>query len=134
MKPRDNCAVAIDVDGGFTRTVAYFRWEDSCVLYQLFRDKLIEGPCYIKVKKPVSKFSRCTGPVQSVWIGLQSVSSKEDPLEHPYVILINIHEYECQQQNQPRKKFFRDRLMWMHEWIFIVKDIYSNLPFSQRAQ
>ena len=38
-----------------------------------------------------------------------AVSGKEDPLKHPYVILINIHEYECQQQNQPRKKFFRDR-------------------------
>ena len=24
-----------------------------------------------------------------------------DPLEHLYVILINIHEHECQQQNQP---------------------------------
>ena len=57
MNPRDNCAVAIYADEGLTRTVAYFRREDSCVLYQLFRDKLIEGPCYVKAKKPVSKFS-----------------------------------------------------------------------------
>ena len=39
------------------------------------------------------------------------VSGKEDPLKRPYVTLINIHKYECQQQNQPRKKFFRDSLM-----------------------
>ena len=35
-------------------------------------------------------------------------SGKEDPLERLYIILI---KYECHQQNQPRKKFFRDRLM-----------------------
>ena len=29
------------------------------------------------------------------------VSGKEDPLEHSYVKLINIHDYECQQQNLP---------------------------------
>ena len=50
--PRDNHAVAIYADEEFTRTVAYFRLEDSCVLYlyQLFRDQLIQGPCYINVK------------------------------------------------------------------------------------
>ena len=37
--PRDNSAVEICADEGFTRTVAYFKQEDSCALYQLFRDK-----------------------------------------------------------------------------------------------
>ena len=34
----------------------------------------------------------------------KAVNSKEDPLEHPYVILINIHDYEY----QTRINFFRD--------------------------
>ena len=44
-----------------------------------------------------------------------TVSGKEDPLEHPYVILIHIHDYECQQSNQTQKKSFRDKL---NEWIY----------------
>ena len=38
----------------------------------------------------------------------KTVSGKEDPLEHPYVILIHVNE--CQQSNQTRKKLFRDKL------------------------
>ena len=82
MNPRDNCAVAIYADEGFTRTVAYFRREDSSVLYQLFRDKLIEGQCYVKAKKPVSKFSRRTGPMQSVSIGFKSSESNIPVIEN----------------------------------------------------
>ena len=32
-----------------------------------------------------------------------SKNRKEDPQEHPYVIVIHIHDYECQQSNQTRK-------------------------------
>ena len=61
------------------------------------------------------------------------VSGKEDPLKRPYVILINIHEYECQQQNQPRKKIFRDRLMkkcvneCMNEYLLLETFILNSL-------
>ena len=82
MNPRDKCAVVIYADESFTRTVAYFRREDSCVLYQLFRDKLIEGPWYVKAKKPVSKFSRRTGPMQSVSIGFKSSESNIPGIEN----------------------------------------------------
>ena len=37
--PRDNSAVAIYAEEGFTMTVAYFKQKDSCTLYQLLRDK-----------------------------------------------------------------------------------------------
>ena len=50
------------------------------------------------------------------------VSGKEDPLEHPYVILIHIHDYECQQSNQTRQKLFRDMLNeWMYESFLIFE-------------
>ena len=68
------------------------------------------------------------------------VSGKEDPLEHPYVILINIHDYECQQQNQPRKKFFRDRLMnkcvneCMNEYLWLKTFILISLFHTEHIK
>ena len=65
------------------------------------------------------------------------VNSKEDLLEHPYVILINIHEYEIQQQNQPRKIFFRDSLMnkcvneCMNEYLLYKTFILTSLFHTQ---
>ena len=38
------------------------------------------------------------------------VSGKENPLEHSYIKLINIHDYESQQQNLPRTIFFWDKI------------------------
>ena len=43
------------------------------------------------------------------------VSGKEDLIEHPYVILIHIHDYECQQSNQTQKILFLEKL---HEWMY----------------
>ena len=45
------------------------------------------------------------------------VSGKENPLEHSSIKLINIHDYECQQQNLPRTIFFWDKINeWMYKW------------------
>ena len=48
--------------------------------------------------------------IETIIYAILGVSGKEDPLEHPFVILIHIHDYECQQSNQTRKKLFRDKL------------------------
>ena len=58
---------------------------------------------------------------------IQVVSGKEDPLEHPYVILIHIHHYECQQPNQTLKKLSYKLNEWMkflfNFWKFISSEI-----------
>ena len=64
-------------------------WRNYIPLWLLFRKWGMKGDC-----------------LRKLW-----VSGKEDPLKRPYVTLINIHKYEFQQQNQPWKKFFRDKLM-----------------------
>ena len=60
-------------------------------------------------------------------------SGKEDPLERLYIILI---KYECHQQNQPRNKIFRDRLMnkcvneCMNEYYRVNELILVNIGTS----
>lgn len=64
--PKDNCAIAIFEDIDCTRRVAYFQREDSSVLYRSFKDKLINGPCYLKAKQHINKFSKKKGPMQNI--------------------------------------------------------------------
>lgn len=56
--------------------MAYFKREDSAVLHTLFKENLMEGPCYVKVKYLVAKFSLQKGPMQSISIGSKSCDAK----------------------------------------------------------
>lgn len=56
--PKGNCAIAMFEDIKCTRRVAYFQCEDSSLLYRLFKDKLINCPCYLKAKQHINKFSK----------------------------------------------------------------------------
>lgn len=84
--PKDNCAIAIFEDIDCTRRVAYFQRKDSSVLYRLFKDKLINGPCYLKAKQHINKFSKKKGPMQDISFGFKcsesNISLIRDITEH----------------------------------------------------
>lgn len=80
--PKDECAVAIYADSECRRRVAYFRREDSAVLHTLFKEHLLEGPCYVKAKHPVSKFSIQKGPMQSISIGFKCCDAKVEVIRN----------------------------------------------------
>ena len=71
---KDECAIAIYADKELrpNSRVGYFRSEDAAVLYKLFRDRLVEGQCFVKAKQPISKFSHRKGPMQNISFGFKT--------------------------------------------------------------
>ena len=63
---------------------------------------------YVEMQQTLNKLYTKIGNLspRSIWIFNHPVKQAGFNGKS-YVMLINIHEYECQQRNQPRKKFFR---------------------------
>lgn len=65
----DENAVALYADKNRSKKVAYIRREDAKNVNALFALGYIHGTCYVRAKATPEKFSKRTGPTQSISIG-----------------------------------------------------------------
>ena len=65
-------AIAVCEEKNLRRKLAYVRKSDAKFVAQLFRENLIDGPCYFKCKSAIEVFKRGTGPQQKLNLGFKS--------------------------------------------------------------
>lgn len=69
--PRDINAIAVYQDREYEEKRCYHHRPDSFVISKLFRQNLVQGPCYLKAKGPVERWHRHTGPEQKCNLGFR---------------------------------------------------------------